>query len=107
MRGKWKQILERYGQTVTLCRGEERTQCRAFLQPVRQTGTDAWQHLPTPLGQVRRDRWIYLGDPEVSLEGEAWLLWQGRRFDIRVAHHVCVGEQWSHWWALLEPGEEA
>ena len=36
MTGAWGRILARYGQSVTLRRGEEEQDCRAFLQPVRE-----------------------------------------------------------------------
>ena len=55
MTGTWGRILARYGQSVTLRRGEEERACRAFLQPVRERREDWYQELPTPLGTVRRD----------------------------------------------------
>ena len=52
MTGTWGRILARYGQSVTLRRGEEEQACRAFLQPVRERREDWYQELPTPLGAV-------------------------------------------------------
>ena len=68
MTGAWGRILAQYGQSVTLRRGEEERGCRAFLQPVRERREDWYQELPTPLGTVLRDQWLYLGPPELSLE---------------------------------------
>ena len=67
MTGTWGRILARYGQSVTLRRGEEEQDCRAFLQPVRERREDWYQELPTPLGTARRDQWIYLGPPELPV----------------------------------------
>ena len=93
MTGTWGRILARYGQSVTLRRGEEERACRAFLQ----------------LGTVRRDQWLYLGPPGLSLEETNGLCveWNGLRFAVRAAQPVCVGEETLYWWALLavEDGE--
>ncbi|MDR3861857.1 MAG: hypothetical protein Q3X65_07285, partial [Flavonifractor sp.] len=88
---------------------EEERGCRAFLQPVRERREDWYQELPTPLGTVRRDQWLYLGPPELSLEETNGLCveWNGLRFAVRAAQPVCVGEETLYWWALLavEDGE--
>lgn len=109
MTGAWGRILAQYGQSVTLRRGEEERGCRAFLQPVRERREDWYQELSTPLGTVRRDQWLYLGPPELSLEETNGLCveWNGLRFAVRAAQPVCVGEETLYWWALLavEDGE--
>ena len=56
MTGAWSWILGRYGQEVKVVQGGKETPCMAFLQPALETGTDWFQKLPTPLGEVRRDR---------------------------------------------------
>ena len=106
MTGAWGRILSRYGQEVTVCQGGKETACRAFLQPALETGTDRVQRLPTPLGEIRRDRWIYLGPPETPLTdlADGYVLWNGTRFDLRAAQPVCVGEETVYWWGLLAPG---
>ena len=90
-------------------RGEEERAYRAFLQPVRERREDWYQEMPTPLGTVRRDQWLYLGPPELSLEETNGLCveWNGLRFVVRAAQPVCVGEETLYWWALLavEDGE--
>ena len=64
MTGAWGRILEKYGQRVTVCKEgqEEGVLCRAFLQPALERRGEGYQTLPTPLGLVRRDQWIYLGE---------------------------------------------
>ena len=108
---EWQAILDRYGQAVELLGpgDQEGTAVRAFLQPVRERREDWYQELPTPLGTVRRDQWLYLGPPELSLEETNGLCveWNGLRFAVRAAQPVCVGEETLYWWALLavEDGE--
>ena len=76
---------------------------------MRERREDWYQELPTPLGTVRRDLWLYLGPPELSLEETNGLCveWNGLRFAVRAAQPVCVGEETLYWWALLavEDGE--
>lgn len=103
-------MVARYGQTVTLHRDGDPAglPVRAFLQPITQRREDWRQDLPTPLGVRSQERFLYLGPPEVSLEGlgDGFLEWHGRRFQVRVCQPVYLGERLSHWWAVLECREE-
>lgn len=104
MNGEFQRLLEEYGQRVTVCRGGEKTEARAFLQPVLERREDWRQELPTPIGVMRRDRWLYLGDGAAPLEEaeEMRILWQGHTLRIQTARPVYVGERLSHWWAVLD-----
>ena len=105
MTDRWRQILSRYGQNITLHRqdGEEGTVCRAFLQPVLEKGADFFQRQPTPLGLVRQDRWICLGGPEIALDelGDGYIAWGDLTFTVRSAQPVYLGEKLVYWWGLL------
>lgn len=105
MTERWEQILERYGQTVTVypADGGAGAQCRAFLQPVREQGADFFQRQPTPLGLARKDRWICLGGPELALDqvGRGYLAWGEVSFTVRSAQPVYLGEKLVYWWGLL------
>ena len=105
MREQLEAALGTYGQAVTIRHGETATACRAFLQPVLDRREDRWQSLPTPLGEARRDRFLYLGPPDAPLEGleEGWLQWNGRKYEIMQAQPIYVGRRLSHWWGLLRP----
>ena len=95
-------VLERYGERVKVCRGEE--ECgesgKAFVQPLRQERQDP---LPTPLGGAPQGRWRYLGHPQLSLEGieAGYILWQGEKFEVVNACPVYLGGQVNHWRAIL------
>ena len=109
MTGAFREILARYGQAVELCRGgaEDTIKLKAFVQAVSDRSEEKIQ--PTPLGRDRRDRFLYLGDPDGDLDrlGETgYVLWRGERLRVRAAHPVYVGETVNHWWAVLEPLEE-
>lgn len=104
--GVFAGLLEQYGQTVEVCRGEEAVgiACRAFVQPVLEKRE---QMVPTPLGQVRQDRWLYLGDPAVPLElaEDGYIRWQGREYEVLSAQPVYLGGAVQHWWGLLRQRE--
>ena len=89
--------------SLTVVRDGAVTLCRAVLQPALETREDWFQSLPTPLGTVRRDQWLYLGPPEVSLDGlgDGYVAWNNTQFEVRAAQPVCLGEDTIYWWALL------
>lgn len=86
-------LLQRYGQRVLLWRegAEEGTACRAFLQPIRERGEQAQA---SPLGAVRQDKWLCLGEPGIALEGlgDGFIQWAGRRFRVISAQPVLPGD---------------
>ena len=54
-------ILNTYGTPVTLTQGETAYPVRAFFQPVR---SKSWQYLEgnySPLGEIPRGQYVYLG----------------------------------------------
>lgn len=94
-----REVLDRYGQRVTLCRGDGETEARAFLQPVAERGETAAGAV-TALGSVDGRLWLYLG--QTPLEDGDGLAWNGRRFRVRSCRAFYVGEALSHYWAALE-----
>ena len=98
-------LLQRYGQRVLLWRegAEEGTACRAFLQPIRERGE---QVQASPLGAVRQDKWLCLGEPGIALEGlgDGFIQWAGRRFRVISAQPFYLGTVFSHWRAGRLPG---
>ena len=71
-------------------------------QAVAVTG-EGYQTLPTPLGLVRQDQWIYLGSPAVPLDalGDGYVAWGEKKFSIRAAQPVYLGDELAYWWGLL------
>lgn len=104
----FEEVLARYGQRVTVHYGggREPAQARCIFQPVLERRENWRQEQPTPLGEARRDRFLYLGEPGVNLEGCEALAWHGRRWWVRSAQPIYVGERLSHWWAVTEGGTE-
>lgn len=104
MEREWQGILARYGQPVTLTRGTERVETRAFVQPALDRGRD--QESPSPLGLGRQDRFLYLGPAGHPLDRDTLVEWNREQYRVRTAHLVGTGVC-PHWWAMLYPREEA
>ena len=47
-------ILSKYGTCLTLCRGEDRWEIRAFFQPVRSKSWETSDSDYSPLGEIPR-----------------------------------------------------
>lgn len=95
----WKGILERYGQTVCLRRGEEESSVKAFFQPVREKAAG---EEPTPLGVARRGKYLYLGPSREALEDVEELGWNGRAFHLLRWREFPVGDGVAYLWGLFE-----
>ena len=104
----WEKILARYGAPVTIhAYGEEEGKATlALIQPIRDKQR---QRVASPLGWYKRERYLYLGSPNVSPEvGEGgFLRCRGQEFEVYSARRVDLGKQSCHWWAILLPREEA
>lgn len=104
--GEFAWVLRRYGKPAAVHRGEEVQIGSAMVQPILDRDR---QWLPTPLGQQRQDRFLFLGSPELALDGlgeEDYVEWDGQRYDVTTAQRVLLGNQVLYWWAVLTVREE-
>lgn len=100
---RWvEEILRRFGQEVTLERGEETETVRAFLQPVRERDEAVPEIAET--GWLDGRLWLYLGTAAVTAGDR--VLWNGRRFRVRSGRPHYVGDTLSHWRGVLERARE-
>lgn len=107
MRTVFEGLLVRYGQRVWVSRPDgEAVFTRAFVQPVLGRGQETPQGTPTPLGIAAERQYRYLGSPDIPLAEGDRVEALGRRFRVRAAEPVAVGEECSHWWALLTVDDE-
>lgn len=68
------------------------------------------QWTPTPLGRRRQDRFLYLGEPGLDLNGledGGYVEWGGQAYEVIRAHPVELGTRTLYWWAVLRVREEA
>ena len=106
-------LLDRYGQAVTVLGGsaQEPVAGRAFLQPILDRREDWKQRRPSPLGLARKDRFLYLGEPDLPLSMGDRVSCLGVDYEVQAAQPIWVGKVLSHWWAVLrvrdrEEGEQ-
>lgn len=104
MERMWSDILYRFGQEVSLRRGEDTVSLRALIQPVLDRGEE--QEVPSPLGLGRQDRFRYLGPAGHPLDLDTLVEWNGKDYRVRATHLVGEGIC-PYWWAMLYPREEA
>lgn len=103
MTGDIREIMDRYGQRVTLRRGDGETETRAFLQPVTERREQEAGE-PTALGTVDERLWLYLGRETVDAGDR--VLWNGMELRVRSSRPCYAGETLLYWRASLERAKE-
>lgn len=98
----WLSLLHKFGQQVTLVKGEERQECRAFFQPVRAAGPG---EVPTVLGGAPQGKYLYLGPPQPDPQGIETLIWQERRYHFIRCRPMYVGQRVAYQWAVAEESD--
>ena len=98
-------ILATYGVSIT--RKAEEVAYRGFFQPVR---SKSWQYLEgnfSPLGEVPRGQYVYIGPAEQLLEVGETLEVGGRDYMVRRYEPVYYGEEIAYYWGMcVEKGGE-
>lgn len=97
------EVLTRFGQEVTLDRDGDVRTFRAFVQPLRERDETVPETLS--IGWLDQRRWLCLS--REPLEAGDVLEWQNRRFRVRSGRPHYIGDQLSHWRAVLERAREA
>lgn len=99
--GAFSRILARYGQDVTVYTQEapEGIRTRAFFQPQRDKGTE--QSVPSPLGWVKQDRFVYLGPAEIRVDDTCRVKVDEEVFQAQAVQPIYVGDRLNHWWAVF------
>lgn len=103
MERMWRDILDHFGQEVTLRNREGEVSLRAMVQPILDRGVE--QTVPSPLGLVRQDRCRYMGPAEYPLNSDTVVEWKGDEYRVQFSHLVGEGIC-PHWWAVLYPRDE-
>ena len=98
-------ILRQHGTAMTLTRGETEFRVRGFFQPVR---SKSWQSLvdqSTPLGEIFRGQYIYIGPADVAVsEGDILTVEGNSYFLRRVEKYLYRGEPVYTWGMCVEKG---
>lgn len=99
-----RDLLDRWGQEVTVETAGGTAAARAFLQPLAERN-EAVPERVTNIGWTDERLWLYLGD--TAADTGATVTWNGRRFRVRSGRPWYVGRRLNHWWAVLEAAKEA
>ena len=98
-------ILDTYG--VTIIRKEKNAVYRGFFQPVR---SKSWQYLEgnfSPLGEVPRGQYVYIGPHTQKLEFGETLKVDGKEYMVRRVEPVHYAQEVAYYWAMcVEKGGE-
>jgi len=108
MRATFESIAGQYGRAVKRCdeSGAVIGEGKAFVQPITEK---EWQKSAGALGAYRTDRFLCLAPASfpVGEPGDgSWLECGGQNYVPIVVHSVWLGEEQTHWWAVLEPRDE-
>ncbi len=102
-----KSVMEKYGTQMEVFREGRWTALRGFLQNVR---SGAWQNLErtaVELGDVPRNRYVYIGPPEVPAEEGDLLRCRGQEYVFRRTDEVLCGDEAVYRWGLcVKKGED-
>ena len=107
MRQMVENILETYGTAVTLQQGEDAHAIRVLFQPVR---SKSWQYLEgnySPLGEIPRGQYLYLGPVSPKAEAGDILFVEGKAYWLRRTELVRDGNGPVYCWGMcVEKGGE-
>lgn len=93
-------ILRQHGTAMTLTRGETKTRVKGFFQPVR---SKSWQSLvdqSTPLGEVFRGQYIYIGPADVPASDGDILTVGGKSYFLRRVEQYLYGDEPVYTWGM-------
>ena len=100
MRQMVGKILRTYGTAMTLSRGGEVWEIFAFFQPVR---SKSWQYLEgnySPLGEIPRGQYVYIGPVEPMAKAGDTLVIDGQTYWLRRTELVRDSEGPVYCWGL-------
>ena len=98
-------ILKQYGTAMTVTTGDGTAGVKGFFQPVRSKSWQAMVSLDTPLGEVPRGQYIYIG-PAGTPVGDGDILTVGEKnYVFRRVEPYYYGEEQLYLWGLcMEKG---
>ena len=93
-------ILKQYGSKITLeCDGKTVT-VKGFFQPVRSKSWQSMTNTATPLGEILRGQYVYMGPSDVPVALGDMLTIGGERYIFRRVEPYYYGEEQIYLWGL-------
>ena len=100
MRRMAEGIFRQYGSTLYLTAGETRQQVRAFFQPVRSKSWQSMVSTATPLGEIPRGQYVYMGPASVQVNIGDLLEVGGKQYLFRRVEPYYYGDEAVYLWGL-------
>ena len=100
-------ILRQHGTPMVLLRGEEALRVKGFFQPVRSKSLQSVVSHSTPLGQMDRGQFVYIGPGDVAVEEGDELALGDQRYVFRRTEVYRYSEEIVYTWGLcMEKGRD-
>lgn len=105
MKRALSEAFARYGMSVSVLRGGETAETKAFLQLVKRENSEE-PFSVTALGAVDEQCWRYLGPADIEIAMGDFVQCGEKRYVVCAAGPFYVGEEIAYYWAMLHPKEE-
>ena len=100
MRQMVETLLRQYGTDMTIDNGVEEKTVRGFFRAVNSSSWQSIESVATPLGEISRGQYAYIGPASVSVrEGDSLLL-GGREYLFRRVEPYWYGSEQVYLWGL-------
>lgn len=93
-----QKILRQFGTEVTLVSGDTARVLRCFFQPVNSNSWQNIESVATPLGEVTRGQYTYIGPGDVEIREGDSLKVGNRYYLIRRSEPYYYGDQIVYYW---------
>ena len=100
MRRMVEKVMAEYGTDLVIVSGEERKTARGFFRAVNSTSWQSMESVATPLGEVFRGQYAYIGPADGGAkEGDTLSLGE-RTYLLRRVEYYYFGNQPIYQWGL-------
>ena len=93
-------ILRQYGSNMTVTHGDMTVKLRGFFQPVRSKSWQNFTNVATPLGEIPRGQYVYMGPADVAVAQGDILTIAGASYIFRRVEPYRYGDENVYIWGL-------
>ena len=93
-------ILGQYGSKITLERKNDTVTVKGFFQPVRSKSWQSMTGTATPLGEIPRGQYVYIGPADTAVALGDMLSIGGAKYIFRRVEPYYYGEEQLYIWGV-------
>ena len=93
-------IFRQYGTKMELTSNGKRLEIRGFFQPVRSKSWQSMVNVATPLGEIPRGQYVYIGPAETAVAIGDLLAVGGKHYLFRRVEPYYYGDETVYLWGL-------